>query len=306
MSSHPKNTTSLSDQIPDLLEEKYVNFIDNAENRGHARRSEEFPAIDEYLQSGGAATDMTASRIRQDILPLIPQVILEIGCSAGLNCFALQRTYPFADVLGIDPEEKAIALANEFSTYLSFEYRNPTFICGVGEHIPLVSNSVDLVVCHTVIEHVSDVGAVITEIARVLRPGGKLHLEAPNYVWPYEPHLNVWCVPMFGKKFVWLCGLLQGAKNRLEFLNHLKFVTPFNLEREFERASLSWSNRVRKKMLDVLNGDVRQICHYRMLAQLLHYTSRLHISRWLINALILLGIYPSVMYTVTKNDDDTR
>ena len=58
---------------------------------------------------------------------------------------------------------------------------------GSADRTGLPSESFNLVVCTQVVEHVDDPSAVITEIARILRPGGHLILSAPH-VWFFHPH----------------------------------------------------------------------------------------------------------------------
>ena len=54
------------------------------------------------------------------------------------------------------------------------------YLVGAGERLPQPSASFDTVVCVDVLEHVSDLGAVIAEIGRVLRPGGLFLFDTIN------------------------------------------------------------------------------------------------------------------------------
>ena len=51
---------------------------------------------------------------------------------------------------------------------------------GVGEHLPFAGESFDLVVCLWVLEHVRQPLTVLSEVARVLRPGGHFVFLTPN------------------------------------------------------------------------------------------------------------------------------
>lgn len=55
--------------------------------------------------------------------------------------------------------------------------------------LPLADDSVDAVICRNVIEHVREPVAVLAELCRVLRPGGRLQLVAPQSWWLHQaPH----------------------------------------------------------------------------------------------------------------------
>jgi SAM-dependent methyltransferase len=65
-------------------------------------------------------------------------------------------------------------------------------LVAAGERLPYADRSFDLVLSHEVVEHVDDDRAVLAEIARVLRPGGRLVLFAPNRGYPFETHGVYW------------------------------------------------------------------------------------------------------------------
>lgn len=109
-----------------------------------------------------------------------PARILDVGSSAGMNAMALAERFPRSQVCGLEPEGPALRVARAMKEQLKLD--NFQVAKGVGEALPFRSGSFDLVICVTVIEHVQDVDTTIKEMARVLSPGGRLYLEAPNYV----------------------------------------------------------------------------------------------------------------------------
>ncbi len=61
-------------------------------------------------------------------------------------------------------------------------------LVGDALSIPLTDNSVDLVFCASLIEHVSDPGRLLAEIRRVLRPGGYAYVSFPPFYSPRGGH----------------------------------------------------------------------------------------------------------------------
>ena len=178
--------------------------------------------------------------------------ILEIGSSLGLNCLALTESFSKASVVGIEPEPQAFNVSQKLTELYNVD--GLKFILGVGENLPFPDKHFDLVICHTVIEHVNDVDLCLKEMSRVLKIGGIVHLEAPNYIWPYEPHLDIWCFPLLGKFSVKIAALFQGKYGSRFFLDHLKFVTNRNVTRGFERNGLDVNNLNISKLEDFIQN----------------------------------------------------
>jgi ubiquinone/menaquinone biosynthesis C-methylase UbiE len=72
-------------------------------------------------------------------------------------------------VIGIDPDPRVVD-----NPYLD------QGIAGTGESMPFPDASFDLVVCDNVLEHISEPAAVLREVARVLKPGGRFIAKTPN------------------------------------------------------------------------------------------------------------------------------
>ncbi len=64
-----------------------------------------------------------------------------------------------------------------------------------GVHLPLADRSVDLVVSHEVFEHIVDVPAVLAELARVLRPDGRIYIYIHNFTSLSGGHHIAWKHP---------------------------------------------------------------------------------------------------------------
>jgi ubiquinone biosynthesis O-methyltransferase len=104
--------------------------------------------------------------------------VLDLGCGGGFMAVALAERG--ATVTGIDPAEKAIAIAN---LHVASQNLGIRYLVGSGEHIPLADQSMDRVVCVDVLEHVANLHQVISEVRRVLRPDGLFLFDTINRTW---------------------------------------------------------------------------------------------------------------------------
>jgi ubiquinone biosynthesis O-methyltransferase len=101
--------------------------------------------------------------------------VLDIGCGGGFMAEAMAKRG--ARVTGIDPAAKAIAAARAHAAGQGLAIRYET---ASGEALPLADASMDVAVCVDVLEHVEDVGRVLDEIRRVLKPGGLFCFDTIN------------------------------------------------------------------------------------------------------------------------------
>jgi SAM-dependent methyltransferase len=109
--------------------------------------------------------------------------VLVDGCGVGMYVKALS---PYAEaVYGIDIEAEHLELAaqNAPGAYLQL---------ATAEQLPYRDDTFDLVLSHEVLEHVGDDRAAVAEMARVLRPGGRALIFAPNRLYPFETHGHYW------------------------------------------------------------------------------------------------------------------
>ncbi|MEM9357290.1 MAG: bifunctional 2-polyprenyl-6-hydroxyphenol methylase/3-demethylubiquinol 3-O-methyltransferase UbiG [Pseudomonadota bacterium] len=102
-------------------------------------------------------------------------IVLDVGCGGGFMSEAIAQRG--ARVLAVDPAAKAIDVARKraATSGLLIDYQ-----VGTGEVMNLADNSVDVVVCVDVLEHVQSVPRTLAEIARVLRPGGLFAFDTIN------------------------------------------------------------------------------------------------------------------------------
>jgi arsenite methyltransferase len=102
-------------------------------------------------------------------------VVLDLGCGAGTDLLiAAQMTGPTGRVIGVDMTATMLERARQSATELGLD--NVQLHEALIEVLPIADGSVDVVISNGVIDLVPDKDAVLDEIDRVLRPGGRLQL----------------------------------------------------------------------------------------------------------------------------------
>lgn len=85
----------------------------------------------------------------------------------------------------------AVGIEYDFDRARQAARRAPAGVAA-GENLPFARSAFDLILSHEVLEHVADDRKAVEEIARVLRPGGRAVIFAPNRGYPFETHGVFW------------------------------------------------------------------------------------------------------------------
>jgi arsenite methyltransferase len=103
------------------------------------------------------------------------EVVLDIGSGAGIDCFiAAAKVGPAGRVIGLDMTPEMIDRARQNAREAGVT--NVEFRFGEAEKMPVEDSSVDWVISNCVINLSPDKPAVFGEIARILRPGGRISI----------------------------------------------------------------------------------------------------------------------------------
>ena len=109
--------------------------------------------------------------------------VLIDGCGVGMYVKALM---PYTrEMVGIDIEEEHLEIAKHTVPEAQLDL-------AAAEKLPYPDAYFDLVLSHEVIEHVQDDKAACAEMVRVLQPGGRAVIFAPNRLYPFETHGHYW------------------------------------------------------------------------------------------------------------------
>jgi ubiquinone/menaquinone biosynthesis C-methylase UbiE len=101
--------------------------------------------------------------------------VLEIGCGTGSLLLAVKRSQPDAEVVGLDPDAAALAIARRKADRAGVRVQTDQ---GYADELPYPDASFDRVVSSFMFHHLPRAvkEASLREARRVLRPGGRFHM----------------------------------------------------------------------------------------------------------------------------------
>jgi ubiquinone/menaquinone biosynthesis C-methylase UbiE len=101
--------------------------------------------------------------------------VLEIGCGTGSLLLLVKKAQPTADVVGLDPDPNALAIARRKARRAGVEL---SLDQGFADALPYPDASFDRVLSSFMFHHLSrDVKEkTLREVRRVLKPGGRFHM----------------------------------------------------------------------------------------------------------------------------------
>ncbi len=172
----------MSDDIRDQVKTKYAAVAVSGLSSDHSGvksvaeafgyKPEELASIPAEANMGLSCGNPTATA---NLRP--GEVVVDLGCGGGLDVLlSAVKVGPTGKAIGIDMTEEMIALArkNAAQGRNGQPVENVEFHLAVIDDMPLLDASVDCVISNCVINLAPDKPAVFREVARVLRPGGRL------------------------------------------------------------------------------------------------------------------------------------
>ena len=145
--------------IDDATVESGAGFYETAEREGLPETA--------VLASLGCGNPTAVAELREG------ETVLDLGSGGGIDVIlSAKRVGPSGKVYGLDMTDEMLALARANAAEAGAA--NVEFLKGVIENVPLPPGSVDVVISNCVINLSTDKAAVFAQIARVLKPGGRL------------------------------------------------------------------------------------------------------------------------------------
>jgi len=111
-------------------------------------------------------------------------IAVDVGCSGGF--FTSGLTNYFSQVIGLDIDTHALSVASQHRSTPNLSY-----VTADSLTIPLPDNSINLVICNHVYEHVPNPETLFSEIHRVLKNGGICYLGSASCLTIIEPHYHL-------------------------------------------------------------------------------------------------------------------
>lgn len=115
----------------------------------------------------------------QKRLALKDKKILDVGC--GIGIYSNRFYQEGSSIFGVDIDKENIIKAKGLFPYISFQ-------AITSANFPFEDNFFDIIFLHEVLEHVENDKKTIDESLRVLKPGGRIVIFAPNKWFAFETH----------------------------------------------------------------------------------------------------------------------
>ena len=109
---------------------------------------------------------------------------LDIGCSSGIITSRLGEHFKLA--IGVDIDQEAVQYAS-----LRCSSSRVQFLLGDSMALPFQENSIDVIVCNHIYEHVPESNRLMDEIHRLLKKGGFCYFAAGNRYVLMEGHYHL-------------------------------------------------------------------------------------------------------------------
>ena len=123
------------------------------------------------------------------VVPLREKKLLEIGSGYGVSLALMLIDYG-VDAVGVEPASQGFDDSFQCArAILEANRLDPMrVIDATGENLPFDAEFFDVVYSNNVLEHTANPAQVLREAVRVLKPGGTLYVEVPNFLSYYEGH----------------------------------------------------------------------------------------------------------------------
>ena len=263
------------------------------------------------LTSARDFLDLSKSFKRAEIIQRYARLdsakLLEVGSGFGTNLAVWLRHF-HVDAYGVEPGGEGFNQGYLASRrLLAANGLDPERVINSGgETLPFPDESFDIVYSANVLEHTENPERVLAESLRVLRPGGVLHMEMPNYLSYFEGHYLVFQPPIFWKPMLaWWVKLVFGRDPAFARTLQTK-VNPVWCRRQVRKASRRYPVELLSVGEDLFLERLAQPFVFEMemvknrIQNLIVAVKKLNVGNWIGHLIVALqGHYP-IYLTVKK------
>jgi len=260
--------------------------------------------IEDFLDT---SKSLTRANILERYVHIRSKKVLEIGSGFGTN-LAFWIKHFGVDGYGVEPGSVGFNqgfLASQ--VLLKANGIDPNrVIDATGESLPFPDESFDIVYSANVLEHTENPERVLAESLRVLRRGGTLHMEMPNFLSYFEGHYLIFQPPLFSERLLpWLVQWVYRRDPAFARTLHTR-INPIWCLRNIREVSSNYPLRLVSMGEDVFLDRLANPFQFEMktvaskLRRLLSLLHKMNYHNWLGRLIVAMqGHYP-IYLTVEK------
>ena len=173
-----------------------------------------------YIQNAYRELERGTTRAQLDALDIdaTGKRVLDVGCGPGNLLVALSADAP-ERLIGVDVDIRFLMFGRSHIEKLNQRPPEiPHLICAALPTLPFADATFDLVTCFLVLPHVPDDTGALTELARVLRPGGTLAISGHGFGFPlrYLKRFRLKPLQMYLASLIYRCTGKKWIRNTLQ------------------------------------------------------------------------------------------
>lgn len=294
----PESPIVIPDSVRAAAEESIGEFFESISNTPSST------AADDHLNE---EKSMKRALLLERFEPLRNKKLLEIGSGYGVNLATWIKSYQ-VDGYGAEPD--GVGFGTSFSSSRELFVANgidpERILAAKGEKLPFEDASFEIVYSANVLEHTEDPLKVLEEAVRVLRPGGILHFEMPNYLSYFEGHYMVPQPPILWRSLLpqWLRLLGRDPSFALTIRTE---INPVWCRRAVRQLNKKYPVKLLSLGDEIFLDRLAQPFHFEMegtarrLQPVIAFVQRINIGNWIGRTIVAAqGYYP--IYLTLRRD----
>jgi SAM-dependent methyltransferase len=239
-------------------------------------------------------------------VPLRGKKLLEIGSGFGTNLGTWMRKYAL-DGYGTERDTEGFGSSFKASRELfGANGLDPERIVLVADDtLPFPNGSFDVVYSGNVLEHTESPMTVLEEAVRVLRPGGILHVEVPNYLSYFEGHYLIPQPPLVWRWVLPAWVRLLGRDPAFAYTMRTE-INPIWCRRAIKQISKKYPVTLLSLGAEVFLDRLTQPFEFEMertaakLSRFLRILQRVNVCNWIGRSIVLAQAHYPIYLTVRR------